>query len=381
MDNDRQHERSMFDSTAMRRAIDLAYRGQGYVEPNPMVGCVIAKDGVVISEGHHERFGGPHAEVEAASKIPPQAIFGSTVYVTLEPCTHFGKTPPCTDLLLKLKPARVVIGIEDPFPQVDGTGIAKLREAGIVVDVGVERDSCERLVRPYIKRLTTGLPWLIAKWAMTLDGRMATFAGDSKWITGEAARQHAHRTRGRVDAMMVGIETAIHDDPMLTARPPGPRKAMRVVMDSLARLPITSRLVQTAKEYPTLVCCSSKMAPLGNIEALLAAGCDVQVETGASPNVRLEGLLRRLSDRGHTNLLVDGGPKLLGGLFDGRWIDEVHVYVATKLVGGAPSHVPLAGYGIEWMRNAVQMRDIQQESIDGDLFIRGFCKYSTEPTV
>ncbi len=372
MDDDRQPERLTFDSNAMRRAIALAYQGQGCVEPNPMVGCVIAKDGAILSEGFHERFGGPHAEVQAINLLASQDVFGSTVYVTLEPCSHYGKTPPCVDLLIKLKPARVVIGIQDPFPEVSGSGIEKLRAAGIAVEVGIEREACERLVKPYLKRLSTGLPWLIAKWAMTLDGRMATHSGDSKWITGEAARQHAHRTRGRVDAICIGIETAIHDDPMLTARPPGPRIATRVVMDSEARLPATSRLARTAKEFPTLVCCGP-LASSHNIQQLQEHGCEVSVENFTSANDRMVSFLKDLALRGHTNVLVDGGPKLLGGLFDHRLIDEVHVYVATKMVGGHPSHVPLAGRGLAWMRNAVQMRDVEQENIDGDLFVRGFC--------
>jgi len=380
MDDDRQPVPLTFDSIAMRRAIALAYMGQGCVEPNPMVGCIIAKNGAILSEGYHERFGGPHAEVQAISLLAAQEVLGSTVYVTLEPCSHFGKTPPCVDLLVKLKPSRVVVGIQDPFPEVSGSGIEKLRAAGIEVEVGVEREACKRLVKPYLKRLSCSMPWLIAKWAMTLDGRMATHSGDSKWITGDAARQHTHRTRGRVDAICIGIETAIHDDPMLTARPRGPRIATRVVMDSVARLPLTSRLVQTAKEYPTLICCGP-LAPSDNIRRLREYGCEVRVENFTSANERVVSLLKELALRGHTNVLVDGGPKLTGALFDQRLIDEVHVYIATKMIGGRPSHVPLAGLGLAWMRDAVQISDIKQETIDGDLFVRGSCVYEPNADV
>ncbi len=374
MNENHSDENASIDSAAMLRAVELAYRGQGAVEPNPMVGCTVVKHGKIIGEGYHERFGGPHAEVQAISSLSSEVVRGSTVYVTLEPCTHFGKTPPCAELLLKLKPTRVVIGMEDPFPAVSGTGIAKLREHGISVDVGVEFRACERLVRPYLKRQRRGLPWVIAKWAMTLDGRMATYSGDSKWITCDATRQHAHRTRGRMDAICVGIKTALRDDPLLTARPAGSRIATRIVTDSLARLPVSSQLVQTAREFPTLVCCGAA-APTSNIDLLRASGCEVWIESSTSPDERVLGLLQELAKRGHTNVLVDGGARLLGGLFDQRCIDEVHVYIACKLVGGLPQFVPNLGRGLQWMRAAVQLLDVQHHSIEGDFLIQGDCEY------
>lgn len=363
------------DSEAMLRAVELAYRGQGSVEPNPMVGCVVVKHDAIVGEGYHARFGGPHAEVDALSRLPADVVRGSTVYVTLEPCTHFGKTPPCVDLLLKLEPVRVVIGVEDPFPAVSGTGIGRLREHGITVDVGIEREACERLVRPYRKRLQRGLPWVISKWAMTLDGRMATYSGDSKWITGDASRQHAHTTRGRMDAICVGIETALRDDPLLTARPPGARVATRIVVDSLARLPVSSRLVQTARDFPTLVCCGPA-AMSSNIDLLRASGCEVWIGDSISPDERILGLLQELAQRGHTNVLVDGGPRLLGSLFDREWVDEAHVYIACRLVGGTPQFVPNLGQGLQWMRSSVRLEEVQQQSFDGDFLIQGICRYA-----
>ena len=284
----------------------------------------------------------------------------------------------CEGRLASFKqPKRVVIGLEDPFPAVAGAGIARLRESGIAVDVGVEREACERLVRPYLKRQTKALPWVIAKWAMTLDGRMATSSGDSKWISCDGARENAHATRGRMDAICVGIETALRDDPMLTARPAGPRTATRVVFDSLARLPVSSQLAQTAREFPTLVCCGPS-APSTHIEHLRACGCEVWIERSTSSDDRVLGLLTELAQRGHTNVLVDGGPRLLGSLFDRQLVDEAQVYIACKFVGGSPNFVPNLGQGLRWMRTAIELRDVEQRIIDGDLLMQGSCSYSKD---
>lgn len=379
MNDDRTFDEFSYDSLAMLRAIQIAYEGQGLVEPNPMVGCVVVKDFNVIAEGCHERFGGPHAEVQAINRLDAATVQGSTLYVTLEPCAHFGKTPPCVDLIIERKPRRVVIGTEDPFPAVAGTGIEALRKNGITVDVGIEREACERLVAPYLKRQRAGLPWVIAKWAMTLDGRMATRTGDSKWITQESTREHAHQTRGRVDAICVGIETALRDDPMLTARPTGQRIATRVVFDSRARLLETSQLVQTAREFPTMICCGP-LAASSAIERLRGLGCEVWCDESTTSDERLRSVFKELARRGHTNILVDGGPTLIGGLFDQQLIDETHVYIATKLVGGTPNHVPISGRGIEWMRQAIPLKNVHNKGIGGDWFFQGDCDWLAKPT-
>ena len=209
----------------MRRALELAARGEGFVEPNPMVGCVIAQGAEIIGEGWHRRFGQPHAEVEALRMAGDRAA-GATLYVTLEPCCHFGKTPPCTRAVLASGVRRVVAAQTDPFPQVRGLGIAELRAAGLSVEVGLLESDARRLIAPYLKLVQTGRPWIIAKWAMTLDGKIATRSGQSRWISGPPSRQLVHALRGRVDAIMVGRETADRDDPLLTARPAGPRTAI-----------------------------------------------------------------------------------------------------------------------------------------------------------
>ncbi|MGC4002137.1 MAG: bifunctional diaminohydroxyphosphoribosylaminopyrimidine deaminase/5-amino-6-(5-phosphoribosylamino)uracil reductase RibD [Pirellulales bacterium] len=226
------------DSLLMARALDLAERGRGFVEPNPLVGCVLVRDGMVVGEGFHTKFGAVHAEVEALRVAGPRAR-GATAYVTLEPCCHHGKTPPCTQALIAAGIVRVVAAMRDPFPRVAGGGFAELIAAGIVVETDLHRDAAARLNAPYLKLIATGLPWTIAKWAMTLDGKIATHTGDSRWISGDASRRSVHELRGRMDAIVVGGGTAKRDDPLLTARPPGARVALRVVLDGKRIWPTT----------------------------------------------------------------------------------------------------------------------------------------------
>lgn len=371
----------------MTRAIDLAQRGRGSVEPNPMVGCVVVKNGKCISEGFHEQFGCAHAEVNAISKLSAADVEGSTVYVTLEPCAHFGKTPPCVDLLLRSKPNRVVIGLQDPFPEVAGRGIQQLREAGIEVVVGINADACERLIAPYLKRLRTGLPWIIAKWAMTLDGRLATHSKDSKWVTSEQTRQHSHRVRSCMDGIMIGVGTLLADDPMLNARAIasgsdeslpyallGNRNPTRIVMDHQARTPLDSRLVQSSDKHHTMIACGPT-ADSRRIDALRKHGCEVVVCSNESSPTMIQELSKILVPSGMTNLLVDGGPRLIGNLIDHQLVDELHVYIASKIVGGTPAVVPNHGQGVLRMDLANQIEDPRIQLIGNDLFVSGLCKY------
>ncbi len=244
----------------MARAIELALRGEGAVEPNPMVGCVIMRDGETIGEGFHARFGSPHAEVEALAVAASRA-HGADVYVTLEPCCHHGKTPPCTQALISAGVRRVIVAQRDPFAKVAGQGIAELERAGIEVQVGLLESEARALNAPYLKLLAQGRPWIIAKWAMTLDGKLATRSGDSRWISSPASRGIVHALRGRVDAIMVGRGTAAADDPLLTARPAGLRTATRIVLDSLATLPSDSQLARTAHDGPVIMATCGRSAP------------------------------------------------------------------------------------------------------------------------
>ena len=334
------------DRVHMLRAIRLAESGRGYVEPNPTVGCVIVRDGELLGEGFHRRFGGPHAEVEALRSLTdPAAARGATAYVTLEPCCHVGKTPPCSAALIAAGVARVVVAIRDPFPRVDGGGLRQLREAGIRTDVGVCAAEATKLCAAYLKRVGTGRPWVIAKWAMTLDGRIATVAGDSQWISGELSRGEVHRLRGQVDAIVVGGGTAAADDPTLTARPPGPRVATRIVVAG-QRLPRRdSRLIATLDQAPLVVVVPADTDP-GVVEPLAAAGAEVFRCRSADRVAMVAELLDDLGRRQFTHLLVEGGGELLGSFLAAGEIDEVHTYVAAKLVGGRTAPGPVSGAGI-----------------------------------
>lgn len=362
-------DQARLDRWHMHRALDLAAQGQGAVEPNPMVGCVIAHGAEVIGEGWHQRFGGPHAEIEALQVAGPRAA-GATMYVTLEPCCHHGKTPPCTQAIMGAGIRRVVAAMADPFPQVAGGGLQQLAAAGIDVASGLLEEQARDLNAPYLKRLSTGRPWVIAKWAMTLDGKIASRLGSSRWISSEASRAQVHALRGRVDAVMIGSRTAAADDPLLTVRPPGLRTPLRVVFDSQATLAPDSQLVATARHTPLLVAVASD-APAAHCRPLQLAGCEVLTLPGLTPSERMLELLDELGRRQHTNLLVEGGGQLLGALFDLQQIDEVHVFVAPKLIGGATAVSPLAGLGLADMPAAQGLKQVEIRQTGPDVYIRG----------
>lgn len=357
------------DRWHMQRALELARRGEGRVEPNPMVGCVIARGAEVIGEGWHRCYGEAHAEVEAL-RIAGRRAAGSTMYVTLEPCSHFGKTPPCTRAVIASGIRRVVVAQEDPFPQVSGRGVATLREAGLEVEVGLLRRQAQQVNAPYLKLLGTGRPWVLAKWAMTLDGRIATRSGASRWITSPQARAIVHQLRGRVDAIVVGRRTAVMDDPLLTARPAGPRTAVRVVLDTGASLPLNSRLVQTARQVPVLVAVAQD-ASADRCRQLEQAGCEALACSGSTGAERLLDLLEELGRRRMTNVLVEGGSRVLGSLFDAQEVDEVHVFVAPKLFGGQGAVGPIGGEGVALPDHAAQLDPLEIARAGPDLYIHG----------
>ncbi len=359
------------DVTWMRHALALAERGRGWVEPNPLVGAVLVKGDKIIGDGWHERFGSAHAEVNALTKAG-EAARGSTCYVTLEPCCHFGKTPPCTDALIRAGVARVVAALADPFPQVAGRGAGLLEQAGIAVTVGVEEHAARRQNAPYLHLLRTGRPYVHAKWAMTLDGKIATRTGDSKWISGEASRCRAHELRGRMDAIAVGIRTALADDPLLTARPEGPRRARRVVFDSRARLPFDSQILQTAGDWPTLLVVSSATSE-ERLSSIRATGCQVLLcKSDGRGLPDLADLLDHLGRERCTNLLVEGGAELLGSFLEAGAIDEVHVFIAPKIVGGLGAKTAVAGLGVERLADSLRLAEITTEMIGEDVYVHGW---------
>jgi len=360
----------------MRRALAEAERGRGGVEPNPLVGAVVVRGGRPVGVGHHARFGGPHAEV-AAFEAAGDATRGATLYVTLEPCCHFGKTPPCTEAVLGAGIRRVVAAMTDPFPKVAGGGFARLVGAGLEVESGLLDTEARRLNAPYLKRVATGRPYVIAKWAMTLDGKTATASGDSRWISGARARALVHELRGRMDAILVGIGTVLADDPQLTARPPGLRRAARVVLDSAARLPLDSRLARTALEIPVWVAVTER-AGAERRAALAALGCDI-LDLPGNGSVPIVPLLDELGRRSVTNLLVEGGSHVLGAFLDAGQVDAVDVYIAPIISGGAGDFTSARGRGCRRMADALRLDRPAVSIIDGDVRLQGTIAHPRPP--
>ena len=386
------------DTYFMRLAIKEAARGEGYTEPNPMVGCLLVRPDLtetltcrkarmndpmgakisgpiprIVGVGNHHFFGGDHAEVEALKKARRKAK-GATAYITLEPCCHFGKTPPCADALIRAGVKRVVVAMRDPFPQVAGGGLRKLRQAGIETSVGTCRKEAEYLNAPYMTRLMKQRPWIIGKWAMTLDGKIATKTGSSCWISCEASRDRVHQIRSRVDAILIGSRTAMEDDPRLTVRLPNGEKPKRtptrIVFDSGGTLSAFSELALTAKDVPLLLVFGPNTSPE---KKTFWEGKGAEVLTMMAPTheQRLILLMEELARRGVTNLLCEGGGTLLGHLFDLDYLDEVCVFVAPKIVGGQSAVIPVGGVGIERMRWAVKLDRLRIERIADDVLIGG----------
>ncbi len=357
------------DHWHMELALQLAARGQGHVEPNPPVGCVIARGAEVVGLGWHRRYGGPHAEVEALRTAGPLAQ-GATLYVTLEPCCHRGKTPPCTEAILHSGVRRVVAAMQDPFPQVQGKGLEQLRRAGLEVEQGLLEGEARKLLAPYLKRVETGRPWVIAKWASTWDGKLATHQGHSRWISNEASRRVVHQLRGRMDAIVVGSGTVLADDPQLTARPPGPRTATRIVLDFRGRTPEQACVVRTAREVPTLIV-TGKQVSGQRRRAWEQAGCEVLVQEEPDPLERWDQLLQELGRRRMTNVLVEGGARVLGQLLAAGQVDEVHLFLATKLLGGqAPSPQSLDLPGADTIQQALHLEPPQVQVLGGDVYLQ-----------
>jgi diaminohydroxyphosphoribosylaminopyrimidine deaminase/5-amino-6-(5-phosphoribosylamino)uracil reductase len=353
----------MTDDDWMRRALELAERGRGSVEPNPLVGAVVVRDGTLVGEGWHERFGGPHAEVNALAAAG-DAARGATLYVTLEPCCHHGKTPPCTDAILRAGIKRVVAAMADPFPEVAGHGHAILRDAGVVVDGGIGEAVARELNRPYLTLLRLGRPYVHAKWAMSLDGKIATRTRRSKWISGDAARGLVHELRGRMDAIIVGAGTVRADDPLLTARPPGPRTAARIVLTT-AELPTDSQLLQTAADVPVVI------ATVGRVPdpSYDRTGIEVLELPAKDGRPSVAALLQELGRRRLTNVLVEGGAAVFGSFHDAGLIDELHVFVAPKVIGGAAALPPVGGSGLETVNGGRPLSLSRWEQIGDDLYV------------
>ena len=355
------------DEFYMERALSLAAKGTGRVNPNPLVGAVIVKDGAIIGEGYHMQYGGLHAERNALASCMESAK-GAVMYVTLEPCCHYGKTPPCTEALIEHGISRVVIGMKDPNPLVAGKGIRILKDAGISVTEGILEQKCRDLNRIFIHYITTGAPYITMKYAMTMDGRTATYTGASKWITGVPARVRVHEDRSRHMAIMAGKGTVLADDPMLNCRIPGGRQPIRLICDTGLTIPLSSRVVVTARELPTwiLTC----QADPDRWKPYEEKGCQIIPVPKGAHGVDLQEAMKMLGEKGIDSIYLEGGSELHASALEAGLVQEIHTYIAPKLFGGKDARTPVAGEGVALPSQAYRMGVMQIERIGEDILIR-----------
>ncbi len=356
----------MTDIKYMQRAINLAERGRGWTSPNPLVGCVIVKNGKIVAEGYHEKIGGWHAERNAILNSDAD-ITGATAYVTLEPCCHHGRTPPCSNLLIERGIKKVFIGSRDPNPLVSGKGAKQLRTAGVEVVEDFMREECDKLNPIFFHYIQTKRPYVLLKYAMTADGKIATSTGESKWITGETARAKVQETRHQYSAIMVGVETVLADNPMLNSRMPNARQPVRVVCDSQLRTPLDCQLVQTANEYRTVI--ATVCEDLQKIEQYRPLGVGVLVCKAKNKRVDLKDLLQKLGEMQIDSLLIEGGSNLNFSALESGVVNRVHCYIAPKLVGGKQAKTPIGGEGIGDLSQAVKLKLISMEMVGEDILI------------
>jgi diaminohydroxyphosphoribosylaminopyrimidine deaminase/5-amino-6-(5-phosphoribosylamino)uracil reductase len=358
------------DAQHLLRAIELAGTARGYTSPNPIVGAVVVRDGRVIGEGITQPPGESHAEVMALEAAAGRTA-GATMYVSLEPCCHHGRTPPCTEAIISAGISRVVIASDDPTPKAAGRGPGILRDEGVRVDFvdGHIADAARMLNQPFRKHARTGRPLVVFKSAMTLDGKVATRTGDSQWISGEASRARAHRWRAESDAVAVGIGTALMDDPRLTARIEGvARQPRRVVFDSEARLPLDSQLVRGVADLPLIVVCS-RAASRTSVQGLESAGVDVIIATGENEAARVEHALDELGGREIQSLLLEGGPHLAGAFVEAGEIDEARMFIAPLMLGGATAKTAVEGIGVAEIAAGSRALAIETERIEDDVLV------------
>ena len=378
------------DIEYMQRAIALAKKGAGFVNPNPMVGCVVVKDNEIIAEGYHEYYGGLHAERNALTHTTADCK-GATLYVTLEPCCHHGKTPPCTDIIIEKGIKKVVVGLLDPNPLVSGKGISILQNAGIEVVTGVEVDKIKELNKVFLKYIKTKRPYVILKTAMTLDGKIASYTGDSKWITNEKSRKLVHKLRSEMMGIVAGIGTVKADNPMLNCRLEGQqttdnrqqsvRQPIRIIVDTKASISLDSNIVKTANEYRTILAISRDVTPVASkqttdnsqqskINELESFNVEILQCEEKDGRVDINDLMVKLGEKGIDSLLLEGGSCLNAAFLEAGCVDEVYAFIAPKIIGGEHSKSPIGGKGIELMKDAITFDKVEIEQIENDILIK-----------
>lgn len=366
------------DAAVMQYAIDLARQGFGNVEPNPPVGAVVVdSERRLIADGYHQKFGEAHAEVNAIANCAGNTQ-GHQLFVTLEPCSHHGKTPPCAEAVIAAGFSRAVIGCEDPAPHTSLNGIRKLKDAGIEVDVGVCQNDSEELIAPFTMLQLQQRPWVHAKWAMTLDGKIASRTGHSKWISNEESRAEVHRLRGRMEAIITGAGTVRADDPLLTARPKGPKTAARIVVESSGTsVSLNSQLVQSLDDAPVILCVREKSIATEHCRELERSGVELIVTQGNQQD-QLQTLLKELGQRRMTHVLVEAGGVLIGQFHDSQLIDEVHAFIAAKIVGSENARTPVAGEGLAQIPGTDSLKGINIKTMGTNVLIEGRIKRGDE---
>lgn len=362
------------DNIYMKRAIALAKKGEGYVNPNPLVGAVIVKGGKIIGEGFHKGYGKNHAEVDAFENLT-ESSEGATIYVNLEPCSHFGKTPPCAHRIVKEGIKRVVIAIKDPNPLVSGNGIKILEESNIEVSVGVLEDEAKKLNEIFIKYITTKRPFFVLKTAMTLDGKIATFAGDSKWITGELSREKVHRIRHKMSGIMVGIGTVLADNPSLTTRldTVSPSDPHRIIVDTSCRIPLNSNVLNLSSKAKTIIATTDK-ANTEKIKKLKEKGAEVIIVPMKNDRVDLKSLALKLGEMNIDSVLLEGGSYLNYSALEAGIVDKVMAFIAPKIIGGENAKTPVGGSGIELIKNSINIYSLDVKKIGEDILIEGYVR-------
>ncbi|UCD86092.1 MAG: bifunctional diaminohydroxyphosphoribosylaminopyrimidine deaminase/5-amino-6-(5-phosphoribosylamino)uracil reductase RibD [Deltaproteobacteria bacterium] len=358
----------------MKVCLNLARRGEGRTSPNPMVGAVIIRAGRIVGKGYHPKAGQPHAEIEAL-KDAGKAALGAEMWVNLEPCNHWGRTGPCTDAIIKSGIKRVFVGMEDPNPRIKGKGIAKLRKNGLLVKLGVMETECRRLNESYSKFIRTKTPWVILKAAASLDGKTATRTGQSRWISGELSRRYVHRLRGKVDGILVGVNTIIKDDPLLTARLPGKRvrDPVRIVVDSKLSIPLTSQVLNLKSEAVTIVATTGRASPKKQ-KKLKQMGAKILTVRSDKGMVNLPALMKKLGALNITSLLIEGGSTINASALSSGIVDKIICFYAPRIIGGRQSPGMVGGSGAETLDQAIILEDLRVKRLGEDVLIEGYVK-------